>query len=204
MIFSRNKSAIKKLRLEFEEKASKNRTAIEGKLKEASEIDGQLANIILDTKNLTTSIQEKLSTRLKITPKTIKTIVTDIREGVVIVNYVGDIIETNKAFEDLFLENIIGLNFSDLCEKLNCVKDKERFEINADFRDLSKRIFESKKQLKIQTEIPIIVNLSGKKPLKCVFSMKSLDNDPEHIRDVCFIAFFKGERRKNRSNQVSV
>lgn len=179
-----------------EDNRQKNRLAIDNKLKEINDIDIQLSKVISDTKELTHLIQEKLSMRLKITPKTIKTIVTNIREGIIILNSVGDIIEINDYFikKYSFKSN---MNFKDICKDLKCTHDDKPFKLLIDFEDMSKKIFNMKNESNIiQDEILITIDKIDNLPFDCLFSMKVLDNDPIDKKDVCYIMFFKPEYRK--------
>jgi len=202
MLFSGSAKKTKQLRLkELEETAINNRKVIDGKMKEAKVVDQQLAKILSETRELTATISQKISSRLKITQKTLKTIVTSIKEGVVILDYIGTVIETNGVFEKTFLntdKSILGMNFKELCGTLNPkTEDGEKYALTPNFTALSTDVFNrSDKAVKIiQPEIVLEVNPIEIEPFKCIFSLSKLDNDPETVDDVSYILFFKCLKR---------
>jgi transcriptional regulator with PAS, ATPase and Fis domain len=198
MDFSR--SAMKQKRVlrmkALEDAATINRKIIDGKLKEASIIDQQLTNLLNDTKTLTKTVREKLSGRLKINSKTLKSICRRINEGVVILNSDGVVLEANKAFEDLFLDgnSIINNEFKSICDKLQPTNEYgEKFSLSPNFKELARSIFDSKDFITpIQPEISLFVNQKdSSEQSKCIFSLTVLDNDPNEVEDVTFMLFFK-------------
>jgi len=198
MDFSR--SAMKQKRVlrmkALEDAATINRKIIDGKLKEASIIDQQLTNLLNDTKTLTKTVREKLSGRLKINSKTLKSICRRINEGVVILNSDGIVLEANKAFEDLFLdgESIVNSKFKSICSKLEpTTEDGKKYSLTPNFKQLAQRIFDSKDfTTPIQAEISLFVNQKNHpEQSKCIFSLSVLDNDPTEVDDVTFMLFFK-------------
>lgn len=203
MIFSKAKSANKrKLMIKsLEDSAFNNRKVIERMLNEAKDVDQQLAKVLSETRELTTSISQKISSRLKITQKTLKTMVMSIKEGIVILDYRGVVLETNGVFEKTFLNSdssILNINFKELCGKLEpCTEDGKRFVLTPNFLDLSPAAFnrEDKAVMVIQPEIILEVHPKESEPFKCIFSLSILDNDPENVDDVSFILFFKCLKR---------
>jgi transcriptional regulator with PAS, ATPase and Fis domain len=199
MLFSRS-AKTRKLRMKsMEESHVNNRTVIEGKLKAANVVDEQLDSVLAETKALTTDIQHKLSTKLKITRNTIKTIVHSVKEAIVILDNKGTVIESNSAFEDAFTcsRRMIGLNFKEICKVLNpTTEDGKKYELTPDFNSLSQSIFDTKNfKTDIQPEIMLDVNPCHFDSFKCLFSLSILDNEPEHVSDISFILFFKCLKR---------
>lgn len=200
MLFSTKATKARTLRKQqMEETALSDRKVIENKLKDAKAVDQQLAKVLSDTRELTSSIQLKLSTRLKITKNTIKTIVRNVKEGIVILNSAGTVIESNSSFENTFTcgEGILGSDFKQICNILNPLKeDGERFILTPDFKFLSQSIFDSKNfATEIQPEIMLEVHPCNLDSFKCTFSLSVLDNAPEHVNDVSFILFFRCLKR---------
>lgn len=180
----------------LEDEATVNRKIIEGKLKEVGVIDQQLTNLLNDTKTLTKTVREKISGRLKINSKALKSICRRINEGVVILNSDGVVLEANKAFEDLFLdgESIVNSKFESICTKLNPTNaDGEKFTLSPNFKQLAQKIFNSKDfSTSIQPEISLFVNQKNNpEQSKCIFSLTVLDNDPAEVDDITFMLFFK-------------
>ena len=204
MIFSNIKTKSSKQRqirkMEFENTINSNNEIIQNRLKEALVVDKQLAQVISDTKELTTQIQAKLDSKLKITRSTLKSLCHNIREGMIISNYLGKVIETNKAFEDSFSLNdsAVGMNFIQICEKLNPMnEDGTKYELTQDFKALSKTIFKFKHfNAVIQSELVVEICMPGKNPFKCMFSVSVLDNSPERVEDICYVLFFKCFNRR--------
>ena len=197
----------------LKEAALVNRSEIEKKLKDVKIIDQELAQIISDTKQLTTTINKKLSTCLKITNKTLKSVCHNLQDGVIIVDNTGIIVEANASFENLFLIpkfDVIGANLKELCTRLDTLKDGCKFEL-VDFNVISKITLEhslarkNKDCLKNCAKCPkscdvsSVINLNidleiyppKTKSFICNVAITALDNDPEQIEDVNFILFFK-------------
>lgn len=210
MLFSTKATKARTLRKQqMEENALSDRKVIENKLKDAKAVDQQLAQVLSDTKELTTSIQQKLSTRLKITKNTIKTIVRNVNEGIVILNSEGIVIESNSAFESTFTcgQCILGSDFKQICNVLNPLKeDGERFILTPNFKSLSQDVFDSKNfSTEIQPEIMLEVHPCSVESFKCTFSLAALDNAPEHVDDVSFILFFRCLKRSaDRDRRLEV
>lgn len=195
LLFSSNtKKTNQKLRLKsLEDNALKNRKEIESKLKEAKIVDQQLDQVLLDTKKLTASIQQRLSNRLKITQKTIKTICSNMSQGVVILDYLGHAVEINNSFKRMFAINTVDFNFHKICNTLNPLTiDGKKFSTNLNFEIESDIAFKSKTfDLILQPKIELEVHPKDKEPFKCILEISVLDNNPETMEDVSFIIFCK-------------
>jgi len=197
----------------FKETASANRSEIEKKLKDTKILDQELSQLILDTKALAKTVNKKLTSRLKISSKTLKSVCYGLKDGVIIVDHNGIIIEANAAFEKIFLvprEEVISANLGELCVRLDALKDGCKFEI-IDFKEISntalkhsflrknkqcsKNCLECDKQCEASSKVNLNVELNvypkGAKSFLCNVAITALDNDPEQIEDVNFILFFK-------------
>jgi hypothetical protein len=210
---------------QLKEAALITRNEIEKKLKDTKIIDQELAQIISDTKQLTTAINQKISTRLKITNKTLKSICHSLQDGVIIVDNKGLIVEANASFEKLFLVNkaeILGANLKELCARLDALKDGCKFEL-VDFNVISTIALEhsiSRKNKECSKncgpctkncDVSAMVNLNvglevhpaGAKSFICDVAITALDNDPEKLEDVNFILFFKCQEAPKRERRKS-
>lgn len=215
-----SKSGAQRKRLaQVKESSCAERQPISSRFQQVKDVDDQLTQVITDTKNLTSSIQEKLSGRLKITKNTIKSICQNLREGVIIVNYIGKVIEVNTAYEKSFVverDKLIDLDFSDVIKNQNATEsDGSEFILTQQFfQDISKNVFhreDCKKDCSIctikchenyfdgvfnpQNEAVILMKPTGKKPRAVAFSFSILDNDPMKEEDVSYILFFKNLQR---------
>ena len=231
MFFSTKRATQRKQRIvqKVEEVTSPNRAAVKAKFLEVEAVDKQLAQVISDTKSLTSSIQDKLSTHLKITRKTLKSICQNLKEGVILVDYAGKAIEVNHSYEKMFgatREQVIGVDFTMITERLRAKKlNGENLMLTSNFfAALSKNINyrinceldcdicttryclqsiedQFKGAFNPQTEVQIMVHPSNhEKPIKVAFSFSVLDNDPIHTEDVTYILFFKILRRAEDYN----
>ena len=209
---------------QLKEAALINRSEIEKKLKDTKIVEQELTQVVMDTKTLTKIINKKLTNLLKITNKTLKSVCQSLKDGVVIVDYNGIIVETNNSFENIFLvpkDEVIGANLGELCVRLDALKDGCKFEM-IDFkeisnkaldhslarkkRDCSKNCFPCIKQCedsaKVNLNIDLEVYPTGSKSFLCNVAITALDNDPEQLEDVNFILFFKCQeivKRERRS-----
>jgi hypothetical protein len=215
-----SKSGAQRKRLAQVKESSKlERGSICDRFQQVKDVDDQLAQIITDTRNLTSSIQEKLSGRLKITKNTIKSICQNLREGVVIVNYEGKVIEVNTAYEKSFIverDAMIGMDFSEVIKQQAAAEaDGSKLALTKEFfKNMSKSVFnrlDCKKDCDIcttrcdqtyfdgtfnpQNEAVISMKPTGKKPHMVAFSFSILDNEPESEEQVSYILFFKNLQR---------
>jgi transcriptional regulator with PAS, ATPase and Fis domain len=205
MLFSSAKKAttLRKQRLKtLQDTAQDNRKEIERKLKEAKAVDQQLAQVLSDTHELTSSIQEKLASHLKITRNTLKNICHNVREGIVILDNEGKVIEANEAFIKMciFGDELVGTNFKSLCMRTHPTADGKPFEIDSNFKGIAEDVFKNKKFAEpLLPEVVIEIHPEGVEPFKCTFAMTTLDNSPEHVDDVSFILFFRCLKRASDS-----
>lgn len=199
MLFLSRKTNQRKQRLkDMQDSALLIRNDIDKKFKDTKIVEQQLADVIEETKKLTTSIQNKLSSRLKITRSTLNSVCKNLKDGVVIVDHLGKVLETNLSFEKSFLmkkDDVIGSDFKVMCKKLHAVKkDGEHFEIKQTFEEMSKlvidRIKDGSGSMIMQPETALEVHLSDDEAFKCTMTITTLDNDPVCIEDVSFILFF--------------
>lgn len=200
--------------------AASNRAVIKARLQEVTAVDQQLFQVVSETKTLTNSIKDKLSTHLKITRNTLKSICQNLKEGVILVDYTGSVIEVNNSCERTFSltkEAMLGKSFSQICDKLNAIKE-DGGEIHLTqnfFNSLSTNIFTRinckrdcktctapdclknvedyfKGEFNPQIEVMLRLQPPGyEKSVKCSFSFSVLDNDPESVEDITYILFFK-------------
>jgi len=208
----------------LKEAAIVNRIEIEKKLKDTKIVDQQLVQVISDTRQLTTVINQKLNTRLKITNKTLKSICHNLKDGVIIVNHTGKVVEVNLAFETIFTvpkSEVIGANIRELCVRLAALQDGCKLEmidfdknsrttlehsINKKEKKCTKNCFECdsscENNLDVHLNVELEVHPSDTKSFICNVGISALDNDPEQLDDVHFILFFKCQEiptKKRRS-----
>ena len=217
MFFTNAKHARRQQMSTLYDVSSNNREAIRAKMKETEAIDTQLREILKETKILTLSVREKVSSQLKITQKSIKSLCQNFGEGVVIANHRGDIIEVNDSCERVFglkKDLIVGHSFSYLADQLKTEKENgDSFTLDTEFFELlSKNLFnriicdcdcdkcitprclgDIKKffaDFNPTTEIALSFH-QNERIQKALFSFTVIDNDPDMIEDVTYIMFFK-------------
>lgn len=202
---------------QIEDLGIERKKEIDKKLIEVKESTKELASMIADTKKISSTIQEKLNKKLKITNNTIKTICHTLRESVIIVNYQGEVLEINPAFENRFSvqrNDTLGIKFIDLMKKINVnsISIADNFFINLS-EDIFKKIeikFNSgckkdciscnadcNNNLNIN-KIMIDIQPSGfVNSIPCEINMTVIDNSPSKVEDLSFILFFNCLKRIN-------
>ena len=190
------------------ELAAETRSIIRTKLNEMEKVDEQLKKVVSETRELTSSIREKLATQLKITRKTLKSVCYNLHDGVIIVNHVGKIIDMNPASERIIgysQDDILGHDFNFLTRMVNAKKESGGdFELgDRFFDDLSHTIFyhlscieddspkktlETYKIEESQSEVKIKVADTERKVSLSVFA---LDNDPTKLDEITYLVFLR-------------
>lgn len=127
--------------------ASSHREQIRKRINETSELDKQLLQIVKETTEITGTLKEKLSSRLKITRNTLSSICQTMADGVILIDSSGNVIECNMMFEQMAGENkeqMVGKNFSEIFSMLNTVyTDTQEKFVCADrnFEKLSRLVY---------------------------------------------------------------
>ena len=200
---------------ELSETGARIRAEIDKKMNEVKAVDQQLNEAITDTKKLTHDITAKLNTRLKITRNSLKSIMRNLRDGIVMLDYSGRVIEMNLASFKVKKDQFIGLDFNDLAANMGMTVDGDCLHIKSCFfEDLSIHIFdksckhadtdcdcsdcpvpleELEQYLHTTISLPESVKLktgSGEH-VKCSLNFKIFDNSPSNVQDVTYVLFFK-------------
>jgi len=185
------------------------RQPISSRFQKVKEIEDQLALAVIETIRVTNGIQEKLGAHLKITHNTIKAVCQNIREGVIIVNYAGKILEVNCSYEKNFFlkhDDLIGMDFVELIKQQAATEvDGTAFNLDKNFfRSMSKKIFHHTTIEPVnyfdgtfhpQSEAIIMLTPPGEKTKLASFSFAVMDNDPICEEEVSYILFFKNMQR---------
>ena len=180
-------------------------------MKEIDAVDAQLKQVISETKSLTNSISEKLSTQLKITRKSLKSVCQNLHDGVVIINSVGKIIDINNSCLKQFgldKDAILGNEISFLTRLINAKRENgTTFDLgDTFFEDISHNVFyhlsnKIEKISKVNLESynmgeiargEIHVKLTHEDiDRKFSYSITMLDNDPTQFEDITYLVFFR-------------
>ena len=195
----------------LDELANSTRSAIRARLKEVESVDAQLKQVIDETKQLTTHITEKLATQLKITRKTLKSVCHNLRDGVVVINSSGRIIDVNPAGTYMFgydYDDLLGYDLNFLLRLIDTKKESgEVFELDGSFfEDMSHNIFyhlssDINTIPKVNIDSYLIGELShtavmskiSDRITKLSISISVLDNDPDQFEDITYLVFFRPE-----------
>ena len=206
---------------ELEDNTKLIRAEIDKKLAEVKEVDKQLADVLTDTQNLTHNIQQKLHMRLKITRNSLKTIMHSLRDGIVLLDHSGCVVEMNlTSFKITDKDNFIGKSFNELSQELEiALPSGSPLQISSEFfEELSSQIFNkscgvqncdddcancsvplSELEFYLDTRLSLPENVKIKvgqdDSTKCGISLKIFDNSPENVRDVTYVLFFKRLQR---------
>jgi hypothetical protein len=212
---------------ELEDSAKLIRAEIDKKLAEVKAVDKQLADVLTDTQHLTHSIQQKLNMRLKITRNSLKTIMHSLRDGIVILDYSGNVVEMNLAsFKITDKDHFIGKSFNELAQELEITLPGDvPFQVDPKFfEEFSTYIFEKtcpslscdedcancvyplselEAYLKAKIRLPnsTKIKIRHDSTTNCNVNFKIFDNSPEDIRDVSYVLFFKRMQRIGDSTQ---
>ena len=208
---SRNKSSIKNLQAT----AMMNRSEIDSKFKEVCDTDTQLNLLLSETKNLSEVVQKKFKTKLRITSNTLKTICHYLKDGIILLDYRGHVIDTNEAFKKNIYgdANIVGHDIEDIMNLLGAENNNgDRFQItSAFFENLSSNIFTNvsnhsiskdqvfdyfKKISTFNTDTKLSIQpLTKKHPVRVSMTLTILDNTPESLKDITYIIILNNSRR---------
>jgi len=188
------KDQISNLKLAMDS-ASNGRAAIKSKLREAKLVEDQLTNLISETCNLTITLQEKLNSRLKLTNNSIKTIYKNLREGVILLDFKGNVLDVNESYEKIFQhtkDEFLGGDFSGVIAHMIATKlDGSSLEFSKEeFLKMSNKICKECKDPAIE-EILTFTQEGSKRKKKLSIKISLLDNAPERIEDVIYVVFFK-------------
>lgn len=220
MFFNTKNEYQKKLAAEkaaLEEMTSKRRQEIRGRLAEVDNVNHRLRETVKETQVISVALIGKLKKELKVAKKTLTGMTRRLKEGVVLINHIGDVIQLNPAGEKLFgvkEEDFVGKNFKDSLGKVIQTKlpDGQPLGLKASFySELSAKIFESVKKytngqklkesnrifketlphlIQPDTEVPLTVKCADGKNLKLNFMFSILDNDPEDVSDITYVYLF--------------
>jgi len=184
------------------EQAAKNHAMVRAKFKEVDEADAQFMKLISETKHLTASVSEKLDMHLKITRSTVKSICQSLRDGVVLIDFSGKIIDLNGSCEKIFTiqkDSILGDTFNHLMRALHLKLNGVQFNFSTEFfKELSEKIFghqqlESPDGIDLGQEISLSAQPAGCDKFNVVFSFSVLDNEPSKVEDVTYMVYFKAQ-----------
>jgi transcriptional regulator with PAS, ATPase and Fis domain len=185
------------------------RQPISTRFQKVKEVEDQLNLAVAETIRVTSSIQERLGAHLKITHNTIKAVCQNIREGVIIVNYAGKILEVNSSYEKNFFlkyDDLIGVDFVELIKQQHATEvDGTEFVLAKNFfKSVSKKIFNHTTVEAVnyfdgtfhpQSEAIIMLTPPGEKTKMASFSFAIMDNDPICEEEVSYVLFFKNMQR---------
>ena len=231
MFFSKaenKKVAVEKAALE--ELTRTRREEIRRRLTEVDSVNLRLKETVKETQAISFALIGKLKKELKVAKKTLTSITRRIKEGVVLINYKGDVLQVNPAAEKLFgvrEDDFLGKNFKESLGAMLETKlpDGQPLGLKPGFyAELSEKIFEAVKQytngqkyresnrifnemlpdmIQPEVEVPLCVKDASGKKLKLNFMFSILDNDPEDVSDITYVYLFSRSVR-NAADKLKV
>lgn len=219
-MFFNKKEAKKAEAAEVIQRMGAQRDEIKRKLKEMADVNIQLDTAVKETQEISVSVIKKLSKELKMAKKSITSVCSKLKEGIILVDSAGAIIQLNASGEALFgIESkaVVGRDFSEVVEWLDPSIDSTGEQISMQknfFTKLSNKLVTKLKKWDqsenrylfcnccLKKELPawfdldneIVINAfvsSTATPARMAFSFSILDNDPESLKDIVYIFIFR-------------
>jgi PAS domain-containing protein len=188
------------------------RAEIQKRLEEVSELNTQLAAVVQETHSISAAVMDKLKKELKIAKKSLTSICRRLKEGVLLVNNTGQVVEVNTAGQKMLGVTSTDLIGRQLTEMVSWVKGENQttpIVLSVDFfENLSTNLLERAitdhtvdkdriddllpEFLNFEHEITLDVHLAKiGQPFKFFMTFSILDNDPENLNDVTYIFLFR-------------
>ena len=194
---------------------SLNRKAeIKEKLEVVSKINEQLMVAVRETQATSVELIKKLKSELKVAKKSLTSVCEKLKDGVLLADHTGAVIQANKAVETMIGAKVIGRKLDELVESIATLDGKKldgiKFQFTPEFfGDLSDKLLArieagctvstkhnicnrclseqllSHFNLTGDVTLTACLNCPGRPEVS--FSFSILDNDPESLADLIYI-----------------